>query len=101
MGIIEKGVVMTVREVATQLCEISTDGKFNGEKFTRRELADYIHNMFRGELKLGNRFVMSMVLKDGEWLFAVDRFADRADGYDYWIPDTREQEQELWEALYD
>ena len=37
-----------------------------------------------------------VTLADGNWLFALGRYADE---YDYWIPDTREQEQRLYDAL--
>lgn len=89
---------MTIREVATQMHNLS-GGKLNGEQFSKRELEEYISNMFRTGLKLDNTLVMEIALPDGNWLCTVDRFAYAADGFDYYIPDTREQEARIWKRL--
>ena len=86
---------MTIHDISTQLHDLSVGGFFNGEKFTKRELHNYITNMFRpeaGPLKAGHRLVMEIALPDGRWFFTIDRFADMPDGFDYYIPDNREQE---------
>ncbi len=85
---------MTIHEISNQLHNLSVAGYFNGEKFTKRELEHVIAQSFRPEvqLKAGNRLVMEIALRDGRWLFTVNKYADRPDGYDYTIPDTREQE---------
>lgn len=92
---------MTIREVSKQLFDLSLGHFFNDEKWTRDQLAHYIANMFREPegLKLKNRIVMEICLRDGRWLFTIDRFSDEPDGFDYWIPDTREQEARLWAEL--
>jgi hypothetical protein len=91
---------MTIHEISNQLHHLSVDGFFNGEKFTKQELEHYIHNCFsKGLLKLENRLVMEIRLRDGEWLFTVDRFSNSTDGFDYYIPDTREQENHIWTLL--
>ena len=91
---------MTIHEIATQLHRSSLGGHFNGEKFTKQELEHYIHNCFsKGLLRLENRLVMEIRLRDGEWLFTVDRFSNSTDGFDYYIPDTREQENHIWTLL--
>lgn len=92
---------MTITEVTKQLFDLSADNRFNGERFTRQELKHYITNMMRNSetLKIQNRIVMEINLKDGTWLFTVDKFSDTPDGYDYWIPDTREQEARIWKRL--
>ena len=70
------------------------------KKFAKRELEHYINNCFeKGSLKLKNRLVMEISLRDGKWLFTVDRFSDSVSGFDYYIPDTREQEAHIWELL--
>jgi hypothetical protein len=39
---------------------------------------------------------METVLHDGQrWFFTVDRWGDGPDGFDYTIPDTREQEARI------
>ena len=91
---------MTIHEISNQLHALSVDGIFNGEKFAKRELEHYINNCFeKGSLKLKNRLVMEINLRDGKWLFTVDRFSDSVNGFDYYIPDTREQEAHIWELL--
>lgn len=91
---------MTIHEISNQLHALSVNSFFNGEKFTKRELEHYINNCFeKGSLKLKNRLVMEINLRDGKWLFTVDRFSDSVSGFDYYIPDTREQEARIWELL--
>ena len=92
---------MTLHDLSSQLFELSVSGYFNGEKFTRRELEHYLQSLFRPgtSLKLGNRAVMEIALPDGRWHFSVIRWADSPDGFDYCIPDTREQEAQLLAEL--
>lgn len=82
---------MTLREVASQVHALS-HGRVNGEKFTKRELK----NVFTMWMRESTRYIGEITLADGNWLFALGRYADE---YDYWIPDTREQEQRLYDAL--
>ena len=88
---------MTIHEVSAQLYNLSVAGYFNGEKFTKRQLELYIANSFRPEvhLKAENRLVMEIALPDGRWYFTVNRFSDKPDGFDYTIPDDREQEGKI------
>lgn len=79
---------MTLRYLVNQLHGLSVNGEFNGVRFSKKELADYIRNMFRTPLR-NDRLVMTVVLPDGEWYFWIKR---RGRGWDYWIPETREQE---------
>lgn len=81
---------MTIKEIAGQLHKMSK-GHINGEKFTKREL----ENVFQMWMRNSTRYIGSITLPDGEWLFSLDRFGDKADQFDYTIPDTREQEMEL------
>ena len=92
---------MTIREVANQLFDLSVGGFFNGEKFTRKELNNYISSMFRSPstLKLNNSVVMTIALPDREWLFTINKYANSADGFDYTIPETEAQEAVIWEKL--
>ena len=82
---------MTITYIASQLHSLSVGGYFNGEKFSESRLADYIRNM----LRTGDRLVMEIALPDGRWLFTITRFAPSADGFDYYIPDTREEESRI------
>ena len=92
---------MTIREVSDQLFNLSVAGYFNGEKFSRRSLEDFICNSFRPgvSLKAGNRLVMEIALPDGRWYFTINRFSSKPDGFDYTIPDDREQEARIIDLL--
>lgn len=92
---------MTLREISTQLHSISVGGYFNREKFTRQQLHSYIAGMFREGVKLSieNTLVMEIALRDGWWYFTVTRWGDGPDGYDYYIPDTREESNRIIERL--
>ena len=91
---------MTLHDIATQLHNL-TDGRINGEHFTKHELESNLRRWMRhSELnKLAGRLVIEISLPDGKWLATVDQHSDGADGYDYFIPDTREQESILWTQL--
>lgn len=90
---------MTLHETAQSLFGLSVAGYFNGEKFSLKQLENYIKQSFKGTLKLGNRLVMEIALPDGRWLCEVIRYADRNDGWSYEIPETREEEQRIWSKL--
>ncbi len=81
---------MTIYELVHQLHDLSVAGYFNGEKFTKKRLTTYIQSMFRAG---GNSLVMQIALPDGRWFFKITEFAPGE--YDYYIPDTREQEQRI------
>ena len=92
---------MTIHQLSSQLHSLAVGGFLNGEKFSQRELENYIAKSFRPEtqLKLGNELAMEIALPDGRWIFSISRFGQGADGFDYCIPDTREQEARLVERL--
>ena len=90
---------MTIHEVSTQLYNLALGHFLNGQKWTRQSLEHYIRTMFNGNLKLDNAIVLEICLRDGKWLMTVDRFSDAADGYDYYIPDDRDQEKRIWQML--
>ena len=89
---------MTIKQLTEQLHALSVGGFFNGEKFTKAELRDYITRVFRPELN-ARRWVMEIALPDGRWLFSINRYSDRDDGFDYFIPETRDQEKSLADSL--
>lgn len=92
---------MTLHNIASQLHKLAVDGRINGEHFTEAELERALRHWMRDaeHNAIKNAFVLEIVLKDGAWLAEVSRFDESADGFDYWIPDTREQEARLYEAL--
>lgn len=89
---------MTLHEAASSLHRIA-NGNINGEHWTLKQFENYIRAMFRGTPKLGNRIVCEVKLPDGCWASEIIRYADRPDGWDYEIPETREQEARIWAKL--
>lgn len=92
---------MTLREVSSQLFHLSVNGGFNRERFTAKKLLDVLtaHMQEAQFNPLPNTFVMEIELPDGWWFFTVNKYGDDSNDYDYWIPDTREQEQKLWDRF--
>jgi len=92
---------MTIHDIATQLYNLTFDGFVNGEKFTKRGLETAIRAWMRDVSgnKIPNTHVIEACLPDGRWLVTITKFADRPDGYDYSIPDTREEEARIWARL--
>lgn len=86
---------MNIREVAKHICRISK-GRINGEKFTQTEFTDYLKGMFR----TGTSSIVSIELPDGHWLCEVKLYELHPySAYDYFIPETREQEKILYNRL--
>ena len=81
---------MTKFELTTQLINLSVAGYFNSEKFTKERLNNYIGKMCRN---VGDKLYMEISLPDGRRLFRITHYADGE--WDYYIPDTREQEAKL------
>lgn len=92
---------MTIHELSNHLYNLSVGGYFNGEKFTRRQLELHIRSAFKSEatLKIPHQYVMEIALPDGRWMFSVNHYNSAADGFDYTIPDNRDQEQALRDLL--
>jgi hypothetical protein len=84
---------MTIKEVCKQIYDLSVGGYFNGEKFTLERLTNQIKSMFKGQLKGGNRLVQQIALPDGWWYFYIVEYEKGQ--FDYYIPDTREQEKKV------
>ena len=85
---------MTINEMTNQLYDLSAAGYFNGEKYSRKEFAEYVKGIFRPETNR-KRWLMEIAMPDGRWYFQMTRFSDSKDGFDYYIPETRTQEQAL------
>lgn len=91
---------MTLRETASQLHSLSIDGFFNRQKVTARWLEDYISTMLIRSGSKSNSLVMEIALPDGWWHFTIHKFKDGGKmGFDYTIPDTREQEARILSDL--
>lgn len=67
---------MTLRKVSSQLYELSVAGYFNGERFTKSQLAEAMAHWMRGSKSI----IMEIALPDGRWFFEVTDFGG---GYDY------------------
>lgn len=93
---------MTIHEITNQLHSMAVDHRINGEQVTKQWLESYLNRMMRNadQNKIRNSVVMEITLRDGNWLFEVSRFSDAPDGFDYYIPDTREQESRIKERLF-
>lgn len=90
---------MTLHETLKSVYGLTVAGHINREKMSLKTFEGYVKNLFRGNTKLSNRVVVEIALPDGWWLCEIVRYADRADGYGYNLPETREQEQRIWNAL--
>ena len=85
---------MTKLELVNQLADLAVDNCFNGETFGKKRLYAYISKMCRN---IGDSVVMNITLPDGDWYFKINKYS--ATDFDYYIPDTREQELRLVEEL--
>lgn len=90
---------MTIRELAGQLHNLATDHNINGERRSCQWLEHYIRKMFDPQSRPLTSLVMEIQLPDGNWLMTVNRYSDSPDGFDYYIPDNREQENRIWKEL--
>ena len=88
---------MTIYDITQQLHSISLAGYFNCEKRSVEWLRTYIQSMFRAG---GDSLIMEIAMPDGRWLFEVHRWTERGGAqYDYYLPETREQEDRLYKKL--
>ncbi len=89
---------MTIHEVSDQLHSLSVGGYFNGEKFTVDRLRNYIEAMTR----TSESVIMEIALPDGRWFFKITRYGVERGRfqYDYYIPETRDQEIPIKDELF-
>lgn len=90
---------MTLHDIATDLHGLALGHFINGQKVSRQWIEGYLRRMFQGSLKLKDRVVLEICLPDGRWLMTVNRFNDKPDGFDYWIPENRDQENRLVQQI--
>lgn len=81
---------MTLIQMADSIYRLSMGHVLNGEKHTKEGFRYWFERMFF--LNDRKNVLFSMVLPDGEWLCIATHYDD---GYDYYVPDTREQEADL------
>lgn len=86
---------MTLTQVSAQLFDLSLLGYFNGEKFTKEQITNAIKHW----MATGKSYIGEIALPDGRWNFEIVRYSDKADGFDYYIPETREQNERLAQKL--
>ena len=88
---------MTIKETAKRLFDLAVGGYFNGEKFTVDRLYKSIVSGMKccETNKIKNAYVMQIALPDGWWYCKVTKYGNKADEYDYYIPETRDQEAKL------
>lgn len=83
---------MTLHDVSTQIYSL-TGGHVNGEHYSLAQLEKCISIWCRNA---NGHYIGIVSLADGDWLYELT-CGDY--GYDYSIPDTREQENRLYDAL--
>lgn len=88
---------MTIHEVSSQIFSLTLGGFVNGEKFTKRELEHVFRMWMRdpSRNKVANAHLIEVCLRDGRWFATINKVAEGPDGYDYYIPDTRDEESRL------
>lgn len=92
---------MTINNIINNLYSISIDGKFNGERFTKTGFSNAVKNHWiynNGEL-ISKELYLEISLADGDWLMKIFQYRDSNDGWDYYIPNTKEEEKKLYDEL--
>lgn len=80
---------MTLNQMSDHVYRFSRGHILNGQKNTKEDFRFWFNRMFRN-----NEMVLfSMELPDGEWLCKA---VHTQYGYDYFVPDTREEEYRLF-----
>lgn len=89
---------MTIREVAAQLHHLSV-GHINGSTYTKDALARLISDTLSKVPDKKRGSLMMIELPDGYWFFTVSQWGSIRDGFDYDIPENREQESRMIELF--
>ena len=84
---------MTLNDVVSQIYSL-TKGHVNGEVFTQKRLNDQLRAMLRKE---NDQYIFEVSLPDGDWFVKAIR---RGNMYDYYVPDTRKEEQRYIDELF-
>lgn len=86
---------MTLTEVTSQVYGLALAGYINGEKFTKQRFEGMVKSLMREQ----KRYVFQIAMRDGWWWASITKYADRPDGFDYFIPDDREQEKAFTDTV--
>ena len=86
---------MTLNETINQIYDLTTDGIINGEKFTKKRFSEILKHFFN-DLSF-DKLIFEITLPDGNWLVKLYKWDNKE--YDYFLPDTREQEKKLYREL--
>lgn len=87
---------MTLHEVTNQIYNLSVHGCINGEKFTEQRF----YKLVKSIMSANNIYIFQIALQDGLWYASINKYANRSDGYDYFIPNNREQEKILIDPIF-
>lgn len=85
---------MTLRDCTSQIFKLSVAGYINGEKFIYNRFDKMVRAMFGGDAK---KYIGEICLPDGHWWFKIFRLKNGE--YDYYIPETKEQNAILAKEL--
>lgn len=86
---------MTLTEVTNQIYDLTIAGYINGEKFTKKLFNRNMHHFFND---CGfTKWIIEVSLPDGRWLCKISKLANGE--YDYFLPETRKQEERLYAEL--
>lgn len=85
---------MTLHDTASQIIKLAVGGYINGEKFSESRLQTWLGKMLS---EPNSKAVFEIALPDGRWF--AEAIRDERFGYDYYIPDTREDEARIIAGL--
>ena len=86
---------MTLNNVVNNIYDLSVNGHFNGEHFTKKQFSDAVKHWMCSS----NEFILEAELPDGYFYISIFKYDNKSDCYDYYIPDTREESDKLLEKL--
>ena len=90
---------MTFNQMVDSIYRNSMGHVLNGEKHTKEGFREWFSKMFKDNPR--HNVVYTMKFPDGEWICLATQYSDKNDGYDYYVPDTRGQETELFKHFFD
>lgn len=86
---------MTLTQTINEIYDLTIAGYINGEKFTKTEFKRNMKHFFND---LGfQKYIIEVSLPDGRWLCKITKFSNGE--FDYFLPETREQEKHLYAEL--
>ena len=89
---------MTKSYTFKQIYDLSVNGNINHRKFSFLKFKNFCNEYF--EDPKHNSIVIDILLPDGWWYCAIMRMKNNNETiWDYYIPDTREQQKEMYGEL--